>query len=416
MSTQLSITAPPEADSEAAALAKDLAALTRLDSINSLLSTLCKATGMTLIAIVRAGTQGGAVCAVMDDGSRTRFRQATHTPSTLEYLRKWKSEAATDESRNPYMQSIQGAAATAIESQARATVRLPDGRLFGEIRGVRTGPATVILPAAGSLFQVFADHIGLLLHQELRQGTETVALLDERAASELREQFIAILGHDLRDPLQAISSIGELLERRTTDPGTAQLAARMRSSTRRMSALIDDILDFARTRLGSGLGMDMRDTNDLDQALTAVSRELQDGHESRRISTHIAIGRTVRCDVGRLQQLVSNLIGNALKHGFKDSTVRFSATADEEYLVLEVWNDGVPIPAELVDTLFQPFWRNPLNRHRDGLGLGLDICRQIVSAHHGMVTVRSEPAFGTKFTVRLPLNAEHPSTRMVRLV
>jgi signal transduction histidine kinase len=100
-------------------------------------------------------------------------------------------------------------------------------------------------------------------------------LLDAKAAAELREQFIAILGHDLLNPLQAVYATGDLLERRLTDPVLSGMAARIKVNVRRMSALIDDVADFARGRLGSGIGARIEPVADIEGGLTGVVQELQ---------------------------------------------------------------------------------------------------------------------------------------------
>ena len=112
---------------------------------------------------------------------------------------------------------------------------------------------------------------------------------------------------------------------------------------------------------------------------------------------------SVRCDAGRIQQVASNLIGNALTHGASDSPVKVAAWADEGDFVLEVWNQGEPIPTESLDKVFEPFWRHSISGGRQGLGLGLHICSQIVRAHGGKLTVSSTHEGGTRFTARVPL-------------
>jgi signal transduction histidine kinase len=107
--------------------------------------------------------------------------------------------------------------------------------------------------------------------------------------------------------------------------------------------------------------------------------------------------------LGRIQQIASNLLGNALTHGQPDSPIKISARSDENELMLEVWNAGEPIPAESLGKIFEPFWRNSVSRSRNGLGLGLHICSQIVRAHQGRISVSSTREHGTQFTARLPL-------------
>jgi signal transduction histidine kinase len=222
--------------------------------------------------------------------------------------------------------------------------------------------------------------------------------------------FAAILGHELRNPLQSIATIGEVLERQLIDTPLGDLAARIRTSTRRMSEIINGTLNLARIPTAGGTGFDMRVTQNIRHALLAAGREMQDGNPHRRITMNITVEGAMRCDVGRLQQVVSNLLANALVHGFPDSPVRFSARNDASYLAMEVWNDGVPIPTDCIEKIFLPFWRHHARGNRHGLGLGLYLCQQIVNAHGGILTVVSQRASGTLFTVRIPLGlASNPS-------
>ncbi len=101
--------------------------------------------------------------------------------------------------------------------------------------------------------------------------------------------------------------------------------------------------------------------------------------------------------------MASNLVANALTHGFRDSPVRVTASADEEYLSFSVWNGGVPIPAPSIGKVFEPFWRHSISSSRQGLGLGLYICSQIVGAHKGVLSVTSTQEGGTTFNARLPI-------------
>ncbi len=136
-----------------------------------------------------------------------------------------------------------------------------------------------------------------------------------------------------------------------------------------MSSLINDVLDFARGRLGDGMGVRVAEVEDIDAGLNAVVREFQDGQPDRQILTNISVTRKVRCDLGRVQQVASNLIGNALKHGAPEGPVKVSAQAEEADLVLNVWNAGEPIPPENIDKICEPFWRHSSAGNREGLGL-----------------------------------------------
>jgi signal transduction histidine kinase len=154
---------------------------------------------------------------------------------------------------------------------------------------------------------------------------------------------------------------------------------------------------------GVGLGLELTDVDNINAGLTTVVQEFQDAQPECEIISHISVNRAVRCDLGRLQQVASNLLANALTHGLPHSPVKISARADENDLVLEVWNAGEPIPAESLGKIFEPFWRHSVSASRNGLGLGLHICSQIVSAHSGRISVASTRENGTLFTARLPL-------------
>jgi hypothetical protein len=293
-----------------------------------------------------------------------------------------------------------------IESYVSVPIVLANGRYFGNLCAIDPAPAKVADPKVINMFTRFASLIALQLEDEISRQEDQSALRDANAANEIREQFIAILGHDLRNPLQAVYSAGILLERRIADPALKDVAARIRVNVKRMSSLINDVLDFARSRLGDGLGLRIEEVADIDAGLAAVVREFQDGQPERQILANISVTRKVRCDLGRVQQVASNLIGNALKHGAPHSEVKVSALAENGDWVLSVWNSGEPIPPENIDKVCEPFWRQSTSGNREGLGLGLYICSQIVRAHGGTLSVSSTPENGTSFTARLPLNTD----------
>jgi signal transduction histidine kinase len=172
-----------------------------------------------------------------------------------------------------------------------------------------------------------------------------------------------------------------------------------------MSALIDDVLDFARGRLGGGIDLEYTDDGDIRTGLMTVVHELQDSEPNCKIIADIDVSRAVRCDLGRIQQVAANLLGNAVTHGLPMNPVRITAMADDTDLIIEVWNAGIPIPPDSIDKIFEPFWRHSTSVSRNGLGLGLHICSQIVRAHGGRITVSSTQTGGTSFTARLPLAA-----------
>jgi signal transduction histidine kinase len=387
-------------------IAKAVAAIGRIDAVPTLLAVLCETTGMRFAVVARVTGKIWTACAVQDDiqlgvraGGQLALRtnlafesQASRTPIVVEH-------ASTD----PRYRANADPKIYKIESYISVPIFLSGGRYFGNLCALDPRPIKVAGPHILSMFNRFAALIASGLEHQLQREQEHSALLDARAASELREQFIAILGHDLRNPLQAAYASSDRLQRKLTDPDLLVIASRIKTNLSRMSALIDDVLDLARGRLGGGIRVELTEVHNVNTGLTTVVQELRDARPECKIVSSIGVDRSVRCDLGRLQQVASNLLANALTHGRPHAPVKFSAHADDRDLVLQVWNAGDPIPPECINKIFEPFWRHSASGSRNGLGLGLHICSQIVRAHEGQISVTSTAAHGTLFTARLPL-------------
>lgn len=227
--------------------------------------------------------------------------------------------------------------------------------------------------------------------------------MNERETAALREQFIAVLGHDLRNPLAAVAATAEILSRRQADPDLVDMGKRLKATVFRMTQLIDDVMDFARTRLGSGMRVVLSPVEDMTTHLHVVVDELRAANPSRIVTSHLDVQAAVRCDAGRIQQLLSNLLANALTHGASDVPVIVEASSDKTHLILSVTNHGEPIAPHSLTKVFEPYWRPPTSAPGGGLGLGLYICKQIVEAHSGILEVVSTADAGTCFTARIPL-------------
>lgn len=234
--------------------------------------------------------------------------------------------------------------------------------------------------------------------------TATVRHFKKSKRAELRDQFIAVLGHDLRNPLASVGAIGEILARRP-DTGIAKYGQRLRANTRRMSKLIDDVLDLARGRMGAGMGLRIEAVADLETALRDVVAELRDSHPQWIIDESYRMDGQVECDLSRVQQLLSNLLGNALAYGEPSEPLILNVSIDLFWLEISVRNGGEPISPDNLQKIFEPFWRPAESRPGGGLDLGLHICSQIVKAHGGVRQVSSSAESGTCFTARLPARA-----------
>jgi PAS domain S-box-containing protein len=240
--------------------------------------------------------------------------------------------------------------------------------------------------------------------EKLRALTAEAATLAEKARiQEFQERFLAILGHDLRNPLAAIDMGAGLLRKRTTDSVMIRVLDRINTSSRRMSRMIEQILDLTRTRLGGGLEL-QPEAMDLRETLTVIVDELKTANGARVIELH---GPSLpgTWDRDRLEQVFSNLIGNAILHGDPKTPVTIEARSERDAVVVQVHNRGEPIPEAIQVTLFDPFRRGERESRTSkttGLGLGLHISHEIVVAHGGEMDFRSAVSEGTTFRVRLP--------------
>src|SRR3954452_18154731 len=169
----------------------------------------------------------------------------------------------------------------------------------------------------------------------------------------------------------------------------------------RMAGLIDNVLDFARGRLGGGITLDRDARKPLEPVLHQVIDELRLS-SGRQIDAEYAIDVPVNCDRSRIGQLASNLVGNALSHGASNEPVRVRAATEDGLFILSVANGGDPIPEAARDRLFEPFFRGEVRASRQGLGLGLHTAAQIAKAHKGTLTV-SSTSEETRFTFMMPL-------------
>ncbi len=229
---------------------------------------------------------------------------------------------------------------------------------------------------------------------------------EQRSAEEFREQFIGMLGHDLRNPLNALSVSAQQLQRRGgLDERQAQLTQRILTSSERMDRMIRQLLDFARTRLGGGIPV-LRTPGDVFDVARRTLDELRASHPGRVLMLEVVGDGRGDWDVDRLEQALGNLVANALKYSPADSPVVVRAEGGEGGVVVSVHNQGAPIPAEELPHVFDAWRRGRKSRPESGLagglGLGLHITRQIVQAHGGQVQVSSSAQSGTTFTVRLP--------------
>lgn len=301
--------------------------------------------------------------------------------------------------------------------KAHAALRIQDGfklsQLVAEYRALRASILRLFERTGGNDFRQ-VTRFNEAIDEALVEATSRYMLMMERT----RDQFLAILGHDLRNPLGAIlMSTGLLTAARGAEDRTVKVAARILTSAERMKRMVDDLLDLTRTRLGSGIPLAPHPM-DLDDLCREVLAELQAFHPDRRFELHSEGDLRGVWDSDRLAQVLSNLVGNALQHGTQNGPIGVSASVEAQEVVIDVHNEGPTIPRALLSNIFEPMVRTTDGGDAKGstsLGLGLHIAREIVLAHGGTVKVTSTDRGGTTFSVRLPRRsaAASPSRDLV---
>lgn len=239
------------------------------------------------------------------------------------------------------------------------------------------------------------------MDQAIAESVRSFSAEVERA----RNLFLGMLGHDMRSPLQTIQATAAYLVRKGAGEGVSAAADRLIRTGARMQALLDDLCDFNRTELGLGIRIAPTEV-DLAAVFADETDQLRAAHRDRRIVLEAPVSLPGVWDGLRLQQVLGNLVVNAIRYGAQDMPVRVVLTVDETEVRFEVRNAGAAIETSLLQRMFDPLQRGPDAGARQGanLGLGLYIAREITAAHGGRIDVRSDEQ-ETVFTVSLPRQA-----------
>jgi signal transduction histidine kinase len=266
-----------------------------------------------------------------------------------------------------------------------------------------------------SVLKIWARHGGGTAPEDLGDLTRFNEAIDQSIAESVgrytlqtrgaTDLFIGILGHDIRNPLGTILNSAEVLVR--TGQLTDKSAAPIRNAARRIKAIIEQVVDFTRAQ-SDGVMPIARKPGNLAEQLSKVVQEAQVGHPQRTIRFEESGDFDGSWDEGRMGQLLSNLLGNALLYGHRASEVTVRLWSTPTQACFSVHNFGEPIPANERERIFRPLERGLKQyegrpqREATGLGLGLYICREIVRSHGGQLVLESTAEAGTTFTVELP--------------
>lgn len=360
--------------------------------VQSILQVCARVSGMGYVVIAHVTESRWVACAVSDEigfGLGVGGELPIKTTLCNEVRQQRRAIAFDHASADPQWTDHPTPRLYGLESYIAVPIILADGAFFGTLCAIDPRPAPASRPDIIGMFELFAKLIASQLEGHRRLAVSEAALLDAHETAELRDQFIAVLGHDLRNPLAAVEAGVMLLKRNSADERSRVVLKDMARSTARMNRLINDVLDFARGRLGGGLPIARKINSRLDVSLRQVVDELKSANPERIVEVDFSIPETVYVDADRVAQLLSNLLANALAHGSTEQPVRVSARVVAEQFELTVSNGGDPIPHAVRPRLFQPFNRTVISEVREGLGLGLYIARQIALAHGGDLTMSS---------------------------
>lgn len=369
-----------------------------IGAIGQILETVAMITGLGFVAVAHVTDHSWTTCAVLDKlGFGLKVGDGLDVSTTLcDEVRTSASTIVIDDVgesaqyRDHHTPRIYG-----FQSYFSIPVFRPDGTYFGTLCGLDPAPAALSLPATVSTLELFAQLISKQLESERLHAAARDELLTERETSELREHFIAVLGHDLRTPLGALQNGVDLLRLKHPDPAILPLLHRMGRSIDRMNALVDDVVDFTRGRMGGGIALNMRSETSLASALGQVIDELRELHPERAIVASMATPVQLPCDAGRLGQLLSNLVKNAIVHGCAETPIRVDVGAGEGRFTIAVSNRSTTLSPERLPQLFKPFWRASSGGAHEGLGLGLYIVAEIARSHGGAMDVTLEDGLVT---------------------
>lgn len=384
----------------------DIEVIKRIPVTPLLLEVICRTTGMGFAVIARVTEDKWVACSVHDEiqfGLKTGDELKLETTICNE-IRKSHAPVIIDNVANDEVyENHPTAAMYGFQSYISMPIFRKDGSFFGTLCAIDPKPAKINTKETIGMFKMFADLISFHMHAVEEIDFSQLKIAEDRKTSELREQFIAILGHDLRNPVSAIANSAELLKMMSNEEDILRIANIIKNSTYRMSALIKNMLDFASGRMGGGIPLQNRDKIFVEKILKDVISEINAIWPDQKIDTIFNISEPVNADGNRIGQLFSNLLRNAVIYGKSNAIILVEAITQNNNFKLSVTNEGQPIPPEAMEQLFQPFSRGQVHTGLQGLGLGLYIASEIAKAHDGKLEVISDNA-STCFILTIPLH------------
>ncbi|GLS86097.1 sensor histidine kinase [Cypionkella aquatica] len=375
----------------------------RIDQASVILDACCRLTGMGFCAIARVTDTKWLTCAALDHvqfGLKPGDELPLHTTICDEIREHRQVVVIDDVCLDPHYRDHHTPKTYGLGSYISVPIILQDGSFFGTLCAIDTQPHKINTPEIIGIFKMFADLIAAQLNAQDTVEKTTRALEAERENARVREEFIAVVGHDLRNPVTALAAGLRLLERNVSQP---ELVTReMKKSISRINSIISNLMDLARGRLGGGIPASKEHAVPLNDIINDVVNEIR-AFSDQEIIVNSTIVDPIACDAQRIAQLLSNLVGNAVAHGSDDAPVVVAADTRDDMLTITVSNKGSTIPPEVLEGLFQPFKRGATSGG-NGLGLGLYISAEIARGHGGALIARSDGE-DISFAFSMPLGA-----------
>ncbi len=384
----------------------DLDAIQQIAIVPTMLEVICRTTGMGFAAIARVTEDKWIACSVKDEilfGLLPGEELELRTTICNEIRQSHQAVVIDHVAADVVFRDHHTPAQYGFQSYISVPILRRDGSFFGTLCAIDPKPMELSKPETISMFKLYAELISFHLNaiEELASSQEN--LREEKQNAELREQFIAVLGHDLRNPLGAVSSGAQILLQMPIENTALRVANIIKESAYRMDGLITNVLDFARGRLGGGITLSRNANEPMEAILHQIITEMRVLWKDRVIVTDFELKQPVNADGKRIAQLFSNLLGNALSYGRPESPVLVRASSDAQQFTLAISNEGPEIPPAIRERLFKPFSRAGVSKDHQGLGLGLYIASEIAAAHGGSIDVQSD-AGKTTFTLKIPNN------------
>jgi len=356
-------------------LQEDIESISQISSIPSILNVICQTTEMRFAAVARITDKKWVTCISQDEinfGLKPGDELELETTICNEIRQHTNPVVIDNVPENLKYCNHHTPAKYGFKSYISFPIFRKNGNFFGTLCAIDPEPAKLDNQKTHDLFQLYTELISFHLESIEELKNTNKILLEEKKNAKLRETFIAILGHDLRNPLMSTRLCADILLQKDIDKDAKKYLSSIKSSSFRMQELIDNLLDFTKGELGQGISLDLEKNNSkLEKALKQVIQEIETTDSTHEITPVISFNKEINCDINRVSQLLSNLLSNTVKHGFSSSPIFINANNSDNHFILEVINSSDPIPENTLEEIFKPFTTHHSEYNKDGLGLGL---------------------------------------------